>query len=198
MTFAAYTSGIPNPPNDPSVDVFTMQSNVNAIPQLIDVDHVGFNSTYGGTHAQVQLQELSGIAPPGVPTGLVGNGFGTLYTNVINGNGELWYVRGASTTGIQLTGPGTPTVSSNGYTFLPGGILMEWGNFTATNISTKAVTFPLAFPNNVFNVQVTYVVSDSSTIRNGVESGTISKTGFTWIGTSTSSLVSVYWTAVGN
>ncbi len=223
MTFAAYTSGSPNPLNDPSVDVFTMQSNSNAIPQLIDIDHVGFNSTYGGTHEQVQLQELSGIAPPGIPTGLVGNGFGTLYTNVTNANGELWYVKGASTTGIQLTGPYSPSTLTNnytpqsgggavgvnysaGYTFIPGGILYQYGSFiknSGISPSTGIVKFPATFTNAssiiviVSPITPTDGTSQSHTIS--VINGTTTTTQFEWnYDSSTTSYVGFSWIAIGN
>lgn len=42
---------------------------------------------------------------------------------------------------------GTSSIAANGYTYLPNGLLMQWGNITATvNLSTTAtVTFPTSF-----------------------------------------------------
>lgn len=45
---------------------------------------------------------------------------------------------------------------TNGYQRLPGGLILQWG--TSANVSANsglAVTLPIAFPNNFFNLSVT-------------------------------------------
>src|SRR5580693_5148069 len=49
--------------------------------------------------------------------------------------------------------PGIANVAANGYTFLPGGLLLQWGQFVAN--STSKITFPLPFPTNCLSVVVT-------------------------------------------
>ena len=51
--------------------------------------------------------------------------------------------------------------SQNGYQKLPGGLLMQWGVITipqspnSTDGAPTTFTYPLPFPRNVFNIQVT-------------------------------------------
>lgn len=159
MTFVPYNLNIPNPPNNPSVDVTPMQQNTNAVQTLLAIDHFGFNDNQGGSHQKASLAETNLLGVPTLPSGLLGAGYETLYatTKATGGAfgtaGELYFVRGGSATQIQLTGPGTPTPGNNGYTFLPGGILIQWG-FRAAISNGTDVTFPVAFPNNVYNIQV--------------------------------------------
>jgi len=73
---------------------------------------------------------------------------------------------------------------------------MQWGNFNP-NISTS-VSFPVEFPHAVFNIQLTGSASNSSTFRNGVSTGSLSKSGFTWQGSIDSHWTPIYWLAIGN
>ena len=50
-----YTTGIPNPPDNPSSDVSNMQTNTNTINSWVAVDHIGFNNAAGGLHKQVSF-----------------------------------------------------------------------------------------------------------------------------------------------
>jgi len=186
-----YTTNIPNPPNFPSQDVANMQINTNSISTLLQVDHFGFGNNQGGSHARVQLAEVLGSSPP---VGLL-NGYETIYSQIINANGEIFFTRGSSGTGIQLTGPGTPVVSASGYTFLPGGILMQWG--TNTCASGTTITFPVPFKvaTTPFSIQCTifqnttnrhFVYARSSTNANFVttqlDNGGVAETNtFSWI-----------------
>ncbi len=61
---------------------------------------------------------------------------------------------GDSTTKVattQFVNPGNSLVG-NGYAKLPGGLIIQWGNFAAPNTGARSITFPLAFPNNAFAV----------------------------------------------
>jgi len=50
---------------------------------------------------------------------------------------------------------GIPVLSSNvGYSYLPNGILMQWGR-TAANSTVGSIQFPIPFPTIVYNIQVT-------------------------------------------
>jgi len=210
MTNFTHIDGVPNPPNAPSTDVASMQINTNSISGIIATDHIGFNLANGGAHDQVQLANVTG-GNGTLPIGLIGNGFETLYASAtVEGGtfgtaGELWFVRGSTLTGIQLTGPGTPTVSGNfGYTFLPGGILIQWGKTTASGTGTRNYLFTsnapgFAFPNACFQV---IAQTQITTIANGIDwtVSNISTTGFS-LGTlpsGTPSGTPFSWFAIGN
>ena len=189
MSFV-YTIGVPNPPNNPSADVPKMQTNTTSIYNLINVDHVPFNNSNGGKHKQVQIQQVAAL-----PAGLV-SGFNTIYSKSANPgpSGQLFFTQGSSGNQVQLTAAttGVPTTAANGVSFLPGGLLIQWG--TALNVTAVgvAVTFTRAFSGTVYSVVSTS--QSTSSVSTGVTG--VSSTGFTariqGIGS-----FSVYWIAIG-
>ena len=198
MSFLSYTTGVPNPPNNPSTDVGPMQINTNSINSILNVDHFGFNNTLGGWHKIIHLPaQTVDPAPVTVPANA-----GQLYTKTISGDLELFY---ESSGGVisQLTAAGiTPTPGTNGYSYIPGGILLQWGVLNTTfpsNVGTVTfATANIAFPNNCFNVQMT--MKGTSGTANLTQITGISKTAFNWqfTGGSSTSFTGFYWYAVGN
>jgi hypothetical protein len=217
-----YTTGIPNGPDNPSNDQPIMQTNTNSINSLIDTDHIGFNTNFGGAHNQVQMP----FTASGVPSGLFGIGFVTLYSKIgvtVN-EGELWFVRAAGTTGIQLTGPGgTSTLTNNyaagdgsgptgvkfnaGNSFLPGALIYQYGFYDngAGGISPSiiVVKFPVLFisPTSIV-VTITAISKVGGTTEShtaSLISGTVTTAQFQVnFDTSTASYRGFTWTAVGN
>lgn len=195
-----YTLNVPNPPDNPSGDVGNIKTNTNSISGLIAVDHIGFNVLHGGAHDQVQLKEVAGSSPP---AGLIGTGFETLYSQVVANpiaSGELFVVRGASATGIQLTATGNlpsglPVGAMPGASYLPGGLFVYWGTGTTTGHSTLIV-FPFGgFPNNCF-VVIPIAITDNG---NFITSAIISTEAEATVTTNTSTpFVSFNYIAIGN
>jgi hypothetical protein len=147
MTAFVYTSGLPNPPDNPSNDVSNMQQNTNSINGIIAVDHVGFNTTGpagtgGGQHLQVTF---NGNNVPTVPTTNP-----ILFANLVGSLGQLFFYSGSATnTSAQYAN------GSNGSTFLFGGNILKWGQFTMSagtqTITYAGLTPPLTpFPNNTW------------------------------------------------
>lgn len=124
MPGITYNLNIPLATNNPSVDQPNMKINTNAIDTLLQVDHISFNTTNGGQHQQVTLPNTQ-VSDPS-PTG-VGS---EIYTKTLAGIAQLFFANSASVT--QLTG-GPQTLSTTGYTTLPGGLLLQWGQGTATS-----------------------------------------------------------------
>ena len=57
---------------------------------------------------------------------------------------------------VKAAAAGTHSLSTNGYQILPSGLYMQWGQVTGVNVDTlKTVSFPIAFPNAVFSINVT-------------------------------------------
>jgi len=203
VLFFTYNENIPAANNNPSVDQPNMQTNTNSIDSIIDVDHFSFETNFDGTHKQVQLRDTAGINGA-IPAGLQGNGWETLYTSATAGVGELWFVRGAAGTGIQLTGPGTPSVVANGYTFLPGGILLQWGTVTGiagvTHVQSNTL-FNIPFPNACLVVNATpKPIAGGVTSQATISINTLSTTQFNWVynkDTGTS-YTAFSWIAIGN
>lgn len=58
------------------------------------------------------------------------------------------------------------SLTSSGYQKLPSGLIIQWGEYTATMVHTQTYTvaFPIAFPNNCLQVNT----SVSNTVSTGV------------------------------
>jgi hypothetical protein len=95
----------------------------------------------------------------------------------------------------DLTGS-NQSLATSGYQKLPGGLIMQWGNTGAmTGGQNKTITYPIAFPNAVYNVQTTNIVStDTNEITYVYNVGT---TTFVVANSNPGSLTGVYWFALG-
>ena len=77
-------------------------------------------------------------------------------------------------------------------------LILQWGQTGNLGAgSSLGVTFPTAFPNNMFNVQVTQHYG-SSTGGYGLTVGGESVTGFTVLSQGGGPFGPVYWFAIGN
>ncbi len=86
------------------------------------------------------------------------------------------------------------TNQTGGWTFLPGGILLQYGRMNSTGGST-AVTFPIDFTTQVFSIQATRVQNSGSDAAWGINGLTIS--GFNFNSNSSTVGVTFYWVAIG-
>jgi hypothetical protein len=102
----------------------------------------------------------------------------------------------------QMTMNFSPVATDSGRTFLPGGILVQWGGVFGALASgnTADVTFPLAFPNACFRVFTSLGYSANPGNSGTVATKDISTTKFTWRFISASDLKYnlISWLAIGN
>jgi hypothetical protein len=190
-----YNSDIPDAPNDPADDQPLMKVNTNSIASFVAVDHYGFNNNDGGTHQQSTYVSQS-VAPGTTATQ------GAAYTKTVSGQVHLFYRRESNGDEIQLTASPSPLAATNGYTFLPGNLLLQWGVATAIWSGANNVTFPTAFSSAAYNVQFQPQRSASMDNRNFAVVGTISATQFTprLVTRNNNNLNetrTIYWTAIG-
>jgi hypothetical protein len=183
-----------------------MTQNTNSIDSLIAEDHYSFGVENGGFHKQVRLPSLDSI-----PLNLIAAS-GTLYVKQIN-NGvggiqaQEFYTNGASGNEYQITrtdNTNFPTfglfTGNSGWTFLPGGIRLQYGLKTETNVGTGTTTvvFPIAYT-TIYTVTATRVqVAGASQILStswGVNN--VTNTGFQFTRTQGIANSSFYWTAIG-
>ena len=138
-------------------------------------------------------------------------GFGQLYTKTANdgiaSSQELFYNiwNGSSALDIQLTRNFLPAVGSNGafpnngYTFLPGGFILQWGT-TPSAVTSYTVVLAsdgnINFPNTCFSAQAVFG-SVSTTNSPAISSITPGGLGFT-IKWATGTSANTYWMAIGN
>lgn len=60
---------------------------------------------------------------------------------------------------LQISSRLTPNNVANGYTWLPGDLLMQWGKVSVPSGTSGNITFPLAFAAVPYNVQITIIRS---------------------------------------
>ncbi len=206
VSFFTYNNNIPAANNNPSVDQPNMLTNTNSIDSIINVDHYSFETNFDGTHKQVQLKEVAG-GDGTIPVGLQGTGFETLYSSVVTtpNTGEIFFVRGAEATGIQLTGPGNPVRAGNGFTFLPGGLRMQWGSLAFTGTGpheTGLQLFTTPFTNTCYNVSLTLQPNASGQTDNStlIAAILVDKFRFRWVwnGVAVARYPNAFWTAIGD
>lgn len=202
-----YFTNIPFASNDPSIDQPNMQTNTNSISAWVDVDHYGFKdaSNLGGLHTQVTMPTLAGL-----PVRLLSNS-GILYTKSLavyppdpQTSNNLFYTAGTSTKEYQLTrcinnntqfnlfgvntvgyaAPTAPVTSLNGgWTFLPGGLLLQYGfcNYAPTSTGlTLNVVFPIEFTFNPYSITTSVTrISTGAVPTIAIRDGSVTTTGFT-------------------
>ena len=202
MSFT-YFLGIPAAPNNPSNDQPKMLANTNSINNIIGVDHFTFSGINPGKHTVIHTPIPQTVSP----------GTGTLewayYTKQLtSGAVETFWQRPNIAPGgadIQMSTNVTPTATANGYTFIPGGLIIQWGfiNSTASSFTDlKFITANVNFPNNCFSVFTQpygsgTVPGSQATID--IRKSTVSTTGFQWAFiTNSTEYTGFYWWAIGN
>jgi hypothetical protein len=140
----AYNQNIPQPGDQLSQSQSDLLNNFQAIQTLIDVNHVDFAASGAGKHKWVSLPQQG--SAPGTAAAE-----GALYTAAIAGVTQLLFQTPSNGTSLQLTGP--TALGANGYTTLPGGLILQWGTATTTS-GFGTITFPIAFPTAAYAVMV--------------------------------------------
>ncbi len=215
MTNYPYFRNIPGSQNNPSNDQSPMRTNTNSSDSLIAEDHYSFGVTNGGFHKQVRLVDFSTF-----PLGTI-NGIGTLYTRLATSTSpstesNLFYIPDTKPFpqdpdqyqltrtitgsfpqfGTDLTyGMPADPGRLGGWTFLPGGLLLQYGTQAHTSSTNTSVLFPVAFT-TVFSVTTGgEAVGDEDRANIAIRS--LSTTGFTAHTTSSSDLTKIHWMAIG-
>ncbi len=209
-----YFTNIPFASNDPSVDQPNMQTNTNSINSWVDVDHYGFRnaSNLGGLHSQVTMPIQGAIPARLLSTSGI---LYTKNVTVYNPSGPpapqtantLFYTPGTSTKEYQLTRtinnntqfalfgqnvvgytPAVAPVTSQngGWTFLPGGLILQYGFCNITMPSPTAALFDVVFPIEFSVGTNPYSITLSATRRAtnspfpviATVDGTVTSTGF--------------------
>lgn len=93
------------------------------------------------------------------------------------------------------------SIAANGFQQLSSGLIIQWGSVQQNANAITAVTFPTAFPNNVFSITAT-VQGDTTTSSDAdlgaVKTNTIIKSGFTLVYCDDVNNVWTSWIAIGN
>ncbi len=189
MSFFPIELNIPAADHNPSTDQPDMQANTNNMAAIWDVDHLGFNQNLGGYHDIIHMpSNATPAALPGPPA------IGQVFCQTVGSDIQLFYESAAGIVS-QLTSGKTPLPIQNGYTFLPGGLLLQWG-IASVSVGLGNFNFntPFKAATNAFSVVMTPIRNSSSVdIVYYIAS---SNTAATYRNTS-SSITSVSWFAIG-
>ena len=155
------------------------------------VDHFEFsNAVSNGKHRQVTLPEAASAPSTGADET-------ALYAKEAQSTTQMFMRRESNGSEIQLTASDVTDANAqnaNGYSCLPGGLLIQWGSFSASSSSVN-VNFPKAFSATPYVVQTTQnSTSTSSTQNANVDDITASK--FTAY-RSSSTTRTYFFTAIG-
>lgn len=208
---SSYQPGIPTGTVPLDLDYINLQNNFQQLDTSFGVDHLPFSdqSAQNGYHKSIHLNPVSTTVtnPPNnqpviPPTTTAGYGqvFSSQINDGVNTDQALYYLSGGGRL-TQLTRNFQPVRGTNGYTFLPGGLIFQWGRAVPTGGSTS-VNFNIPFPNFVYNVQCTIVTSNNSTIRFSILN-LPTLTGFVTTHTANpvfppaNNFIDFYWTAIG-
>jgi hypothetical protein len=151
MAIPTYTPGYPPDGSSLGQTKSTMRNNLDGTFETLAVDHIDNNGQPGskpaGYHKVVHMvPQASNPAPV--------TNFGQLYSKTINSfttDQALFWETGAGLI-QQLTTNLTPLATNSGYTFLPGGIIVQWGRVTSTNSTFTLQNYNITFPNACFCV----------------------------------------------
>lgn len=120
-------------------------TNFGTSNSIFGVNHGEFNNSTvldRGKHKKVDFLR---IAPPGTLANEA-----VVYQRLVGTDSNLFFRRDNTAADIQLTGK-DPVVNSTGSTFLPGGILLNWGSVVASAAGVNAV-FATAFTAALYSV----------------------------------------------
>lgn len=184
MTFQ---SNIPLSTDLISVSQTDIKNNFQSIGTTFPVNHVDFNDSGAGKHKYVEMP-VQGSNPAGAASEF------TLFCKSNGSTNELFYLRNAEATAYQLSGK-NPSAAANGYTFLPGNLLLQWNFLTGASKNDGAsITFPTAFGSTPYSLTLT--ASRNGTSVNVLNATSVTASGFT-LKTSSNSNDGVWYMAIG-
>lgn len=199
-----YNQNIPQPTDFLSDSQGQIQQNFLVANTVMDINHYPFNNatTNKGKHKFLQMPDQ--VAAPAVAADELG-----FYVKAVSGVSQF-FMRGENggseyqmTVGTAGVDPNFATFGTNtgylanhtgGWTFLPGGLIMQYGERLSLADGNNVVTFPRTFPTAVFSV-VTTMNRNSSNV-DVLYAHTLTTTKFTMRNTSTGN--SGFWYAIGN
>lgn len=186
-----------------------IRTNFNLIRSTVDQNHVDFDLANAGKHTCVQIPVLAAIPANPIPPGGLVAGEATIYAKTSGGESQLFATPDASGNEYQMsafrtgdyasfgnyTNYAPPVANQNGgWTFLPGGLILQYGEMKSTGATTPVV-FPIAFSSPPYAVTATRAQSSSANSAYGIP--TTSATGFNFASTSSAIGIIFQWTAIG-
>ena len=181
----SFTPGIPRSGQSLGNSRPQVQGNFDYINTAFAINHVAFNASGVGKHKFMQMPEQVSA-----PTTLANEG--ALYTKEAQSITNLFWRQESNGTEVQLTGI-APLAAGNGYSTLPGGMIIQWGSTGAVGSSLN-VSYNITFPNSIFS---TVITGTSANKAFRISANATNQFTVTPIDGGTSGS-SIYWIAIGN
>ena len=186
----AYNPNIPQSTDIISQSQNDLLNNFQALSTYLNINHVDFNTADQGKHKYLTLPVQAGSPPIAFGAGEV-----ALYSflSPVTAKNELYVNKTNQVTVTQipatasiLSTTSAPINNTDGWTYLPSGMLLKWGNSNANGATI--FLFPVAADIPVFNevlsVQLTTYDPGAGDTNNFVRLIAFSNTGITCYGSS--------------
>lgn len=196
-----FSTNIPQSGQKISSTQVPMQSNFQAISELINVNHVGFTDPNNyGMHTYLSLP-AQGSAPSTSSSEMA------IYCAASTGANpyEIYYRYPSDGTIVQLSGSSTDTgsstgVATDGFAYLSSTLFMKWGTASGITTGTNTITFPTSSDIPVFSSIYTVYYTQASVATSYLIESYISSTSttqFTLYVPTSGFASSIYWLAFG-
>jgi|SRR5690606_12254632 len=195
-----YNNSIPQSTDFLSQSQQDILNNFSQLDTSMAVNHFAFSNTTANNGKHTYVEMVNSAIPA------LSDEQGTLYTKKVDAESQIFFSpddTGREYLMTKFIESEFATFATNtnytgslfgGWSFLPGGLLLQYGRTNSSTASTINVTFPVEFPNSVFFINVSpldSLVRDASV-----------QTGYTTTAFSISKTLlqnySAFWVAIGN
>lgn len=198
MSIPPYQLGYPPDGSSLGQTKTTIRGNLDGTFLTLAVDHINNNGQPGmqpaGYHKAIHMVQQT-------PPTAVAN-VGELWCTTANdgyASDTLFFQKTGGNLNAQMSRNFAPVAAANGYTFIPGGLVLQWG--TVASVTQNGTTnFNIDFTANVFSLILTPISSANTNHANGVYVvGNPLLNQFSWSQADrATSQTGFYWVAIGN
>lgn len=174
-----------------------IRTNFQILQDRFDENHTNLDAGVGGgKHSFLQLPEQT--AP--LATALNEAGLYAKVSAVMPNESALFFRGESSGKEYQLTTPNQArqaTFGTNpGWTFLPGGLVMQYGTYPVGGMSTGTIPYGFAFPTKTYHISATTQATGANNSRK-ISINTITTAGFNYMTDTAGGLSNILWMAIG-
>lgn len=164
-----------------------IRNNFSTIDTVFSVDHVSYNSTGAGKHNKVTFP-VQGAAPV-----FLAGEYGLYNLNYADSGSNELFVTDSAGVSFPMT---AALFNQDGWTYLPSGIIMQWGFGNANPNTQTQINFSKQFPTVAYIVQITQFTFMSVVTPNTLTVGQ-PITNHHFNVNNSGAAASLYWFAVG-
>lgn len=190
----SYNPNIPQANDRPSQSQGQILTNFQQADIGFFKDHISWTNAViadRGKHKSVTLKASS--IPSTASTDLA------LYSRTSGGEVKLFFRYPSDGTTVRLSNVDAPQSTDNGYTWLPGGMALQWGFQAVPGNVATTINFPIEFNGNPFSVNLTWARDSTGDSIAYIYTGNFnpSSTGFQAFTNKGGTPMRIYWMAIG-